>query len=112
MTRRMIADRYRLALMTASSATFTAERERVRLLTDTPAEWRLCPSLTAFYDPAGMTQAEIDAYDAAQLAAHVDAAIDGQKALRALAEATFELKTTNWTRPQFLARIKAIYRTL
>lgn len=44
--------------------------------------------------------------------ARKDADIDQQKALRALAQATFELKTTDWTAQQFRDRIKAIYRSL
>lgn len=48
----------------------------------------------------------------AYVTAEKDAEIDGLKALRALAEATFELKTNPWTKAQFLARVKAIYRAL
>ena len=57
----------------------------------------------------------IDAFnpnDPAHVIAQKDAEIDGLKALRALAEATFELKTNTWTKAQFLARVKAIYRGL
>ena len=53
-----------------------------------------------------------DANDPAYVTAEQDAEIDGLKALRALAQATFELKSNAWTQAQFLARIKAIYRAL
>ena len=64
MTRRLISDLDRLALMSAVDV--SAERERIRQKTGAPLTWRLCPSFTAFYDPTGMTQAEIDAYEAAK----------------------------------------------
>ena len=74
------------------------------------ATWRVQPSsLQAAAQPT------IDAFnpdDPAYVTAEHDAEIDGLKPLRALAEATFELKSYTWTKAQFLARIKAIYRTL
>ena len=63
----------------------------------------------------GAAQPTIDAFvpDAPEhVAAEKDSALDSQQALRALAEATFELKTNTWTKAQFLARVKAIYRAL
>ena len=57
----------------------------------------------------------IDAFnpsDPAHATAEKDAEIDNLKPFRALAEATFELKTNAWTKAQFLARVKAIYRGL
>lgn len=53
-----------MALRSAIGAEVLTESARVRAATHAPASWRLCPSLTAFYDPAGMTDAEIAAYDA------------------------------------------------
>ena len=74
------------------------------------ATWTVQPP-----DLQGAAQPTIDAFnpdDPAYVTAEQDAAIDGLTALRALAEATFELKSNTWTKAQFLARIKAIYRTL
>lgn len=62
-----------------------------------------------------VAQATIDAFDPtdpALVIAEQDKEIDGMKALRALAEATFELKTTAFTKAQFLARVKVIFRSL
>lgn len=69
MTRRLISDNDRIALTAASGdrEVLSAERERIRLNTNTPLTWRLCPSFTAFYDPAGMTAAEIATYDQAEI---------------------------------------------
>ena len=86
MQRRLIPDLDHLALKTATSSTFAAERERVRTNTSAPLAWRLCPSLTAFYNPEGMTQAEMDAYDASQRAEQRDKEL-ALKALAALATA-------------------------
>lgn len=41
-----------------------------------------------------------------------DADLDNNKAFRALARATFELKSNAWTLVQYTDRIKAIYRSL
>lgn len=50
--------------------------------------------------------------DPVHVQAEKDAEIDNMRGLRALARATFELKTTNWTLVQYLDRIKQIYRSL
>ena len=72
--------------------------------------WRVRPpSLQAAAQP---TIDAFDPNDPAYLTAERDAEIDSLLAMRALAEATYELKTTSWTKAQFIARIKAIYRTL
>lgn len=72
--------------------------------------WKVSPgSLQAQAQPV------IDAFvvdDQAIVAAEKDREIDNMKALRALGEATVELKTNTWTKAQFLARVKAIYRGL
>jgi hypothetical protein len=41
-----------------------------------------------------------------------ETAVEANKALRALARATHELKTNAWTLQQFRDRIKAIFRSL
>ena len=74
------------------------------------ATWCVLPR-----DLQAAAQPTIDAFnpnDPAHATAEKDAEIDGLKALRALAEATFELKSQAWTKAQFLARVKAIYRSL
>lgn len=69
------------------------------------------------------TQLQIDqaealklSYDLATDTALVDeetnAAIDNVKALQAVARGSFELKSNAWTFAQFVARIKAIYKSL
>lgn len=40
--------------------------EGVRFDVGAPLSWRLSPALDVFYNPIGMSQGEIDAYDAAQ----------------------------------------------
>jgi hypothetical protein len=50
--------------------------------------------------------------DAAWVDEQADRAVNESKAFRALARATFELKTNAWTLLQFSDRIKAIYKTL
>lgn len=57
------------------------------------------------------TAPEIAAYDATVLDAQADSDLN-LKAFRALAQATFELKTTAFTQPQFVARIRQIYKNL
>lgn len=59
-------------------------------------------ALRLSYDPAS---------DPLWVDEQVDRAVD-DKAFRALARATWELKANAWTFPQFADRIKAIYRTL
>lgn len=74
------------------------------------ATWRVQPP-----DLQAAAQPTIDAFnpnDPAHVTAEKDAEIDGLKAIRALAEATFELKTTAFTKAAFLQRVKAIYRGL
>lgn len=44
----------------------TATDADIRAAVSAPASWRLCPSLTSFYNPVGMTPAEIAAYEATQ----------------------------------------------
>lgn len=55
--------------------------------------------------------AEIAAYDLAVADQEATREL-GLKALRALAQATYELKSNAWTATQFRDRIKAIYKTL
>lgn len=57
------------------------------------------------------TPAEIAAYDTDRVDAEADASLN-TKAMRALAQATFELKTTAWTAQQFKDRIRAIFKSL
>ena len=53
------------------------------------------------------TQAEIDAYDAAQATQAAEAQA-GTNVMRALTRATFELKTNAWTLVQYRARIRQL----
>lgn len=72
--------------------------------------WRVQPP-----ERQAEAQPTIDAFDVndpAHVVTEKDAEIDNLPALRALAEATFELKSNAWSKSQFLARIKAIYRAL
>lgn len=72
--------------------------------------WKVTP---AYLQP--QAQMVIDAFNPSDPAwedAAKDREMDGLKAIRALADATFELKTNAWTKAQFLARVKAIYRGL
>ena len=67
--RRLIPVDDQRALREVSASALTAEVSRVRAQILAPAGWRLDPDLTAFYNPAGMTQGDIDTYEAAQRAA-------------------------------------------
>lgn len=69
----------------------------------TPAQIAQGDALRFTYDPAA---------DAAWQDEQADRAVDEQKALRALARATWEYKANTWTFLEFVARIKAIYKTL
>lgn len=74
------------------------------------ATWRVQPSsLQAACQPTIDT---VDLNDPVLIRAEQNAEIDGLKALRALAQATYELKSQAWTQAQFVDRIKAIYRSL
>lgn len=101
-----LADRLERALKTAGHAITSVDIGDAL----NKATWRVAPpELQAACQPL------IDGFnvdDPAYVGAERDAEIDGLKAIRALGEATFELKTTAWTKAQFLARIKAIYRGL
>ena len=88
----------------------------LRSRTKVDPSWRLCPSLTVFYNPAGMTQADIDAYDAAKRAERRDRDLE-MKALKALAVAThkrFKAKvpTDTTTAAQWEAAIRVEYDAL
>jgi len=74
------------------------------------ATWRVQPS-----NLQAAAQPTIDSFnpdDPAHVTAEKHAEIDGAKMLRAALIATYELKTNVWTQAEFLARVKAIYRTL
>lgn len=116
MERRLLPPHAARALTDATRQTFAAEEARVREGQDVPADWRLSPTCTAFYNPAGMTQAEIDAYDAAERATRRDRDL-GLKALRALALAIHkrckaQIPTDTTTAAQWEAAIKAEWDAL
>ena len=74
------------------------------------ATWKVQP--TNLQAPAQPTIDSFNPDDPAHVTAEKNAEIDGAKMLRAALIATYELKTTVWTQAEFLARVKAIYRTL
>ena len=67
--RRLIPPEDQRALKNATSTTMAVEIVRIRKATDAPVSWRLNPDLTNFYNPAGMSPAQITTYEAAQRAA-------------------------------------------
>lgn len=84
MERRLIPNTVQARFRVLSGAGLEAEIERVRQDMTTPLPWRLCPSFTSFYNPVGMSQAEIDAYDAAQLDKRCTEQFDGERMSNAI----------------------------
>ena len=82
----LIHDPDQQRLREASGAGLTAEIARLRAVGRVPPQWRLSPALSSFYNPTGMTQAEIDAFDATERSALRDRDL-ALKALQALATA-------------------------
>lgn len=81
------------ALREAPSTALSAEEARVRNDQRVPVDWRLESSCAAFYNPTGMTQADITAYDAADRAARCRA-ISRQKDILATLAVIVRAKNT------------------
>ena len=96
MERRLIPILDQLALRAASGTSFDAELERIRLATSAPASWRLDPDYTSFYNPTGMAQGEIDAYEAAELASQAQTTSRQKDTLATLAVIVRAKNTIAW----------------
>lgn len=116
MERQLIPINDSRALKEATSQTFSAEEVRVRDAQDIPAGWRLAPTCTAFYNPAGMTQADMDAFDATERIARRDHEL-GLKVVIALATAIHKriksaVPTDTTTATQWEASLRAEWDAL
>ena len=96
MERRLIPILDQLALRAASGTSFDAELERIRLDTSAPASWRLDPDYKSFYNPTGMAQGEIDAYEATELTSHAQTTSRQKDTLATLAVIVRAKNTIAW----------------
>lgn len=119
MTRHLIPFEDQVALLAAAGDALTAEIARVRKTVDVPMDWRLDRSCAFFYNPAGMTQGEINSYDAERKDV-VAALIDDNRVIQAVAQLDFEERQKLQVKPgqalrtaaECRARVKAIYLSL
>lgn len=63
---RLIKAAHKVALSNANAVGLADEIARVRTAVSAPSTWRLDPSLKGFYNPDGMSQAEISTYELRQ----------------------------------------------